>query len=58
MFRWGVVMELSEISKECGIIVSPFDNKEIYSILKQRGFNHIADGLSIVKESSLLAKRS
>ncbi len=54
----GVVMELSEISKECGIIVSPFDNKEIYSILKQRGFNHIADGLSIVKESSLLAKRS
>lgn len=49
------VYMISQVSNDSGIIVSPYDNKEIYRILKDRNFKYVINGLSIIKHASLYA---
>lgn len=47
------VYKISEISNESGIIVSPYDNQDIYKILKEKEFKCVFDGLLLIKEAFL-----
>ncbi len=51
----GNIYSISEISNDSGIIVSPYDSKEIYKILKNKRFSYVLNGVPIIEKASACA---